>query len=237
MIQLTADGSHTIVVPELNIAYHSRYGAIQESMHVFIQTGMHYFLHSAKLKQDEVLTIFEMGLGTGLNALLSLSEAIHLNQKIFYKAIEPFPLSLEEAQNLNYTSLVSPGLQQNFLHMHRCGWNKKVSVHPLFLFVKSKIALEDLTAANKFHLIYFDAFDPRVQPALWNEDMFCKMFNMLENSGVLVTYCSKGAVRRALQNVGFTVEKIAGPPGKKEILRAVRNERLVIDGDRTITHH
>lgn len=137
IIQLTADGSHTIAVPELNVAYRSKHGAIQESMHVFIRAGLHHFLNSGQLKQDETLNIFDMGFGTGLNALLSLQEAIRFDQKIFYQAIEPYPLSNEEAQQLNYISLINENLQQSFLQMHQCEWNKEISIHPLFSFQRS----------------------------------------------------------------------------------------------------
>lgn len=163
-----------------------------------------------------------MGFGTGLNALLSLNEAIRFNQKIFYHTIEPYPLSNKEAQQLNYASLINENLQQSFLQLHRCEWNTEVSIHPLFSFQRSNLALQDFETANKFHLIYFDAFDPNAQPEVWTSFIFGKMFHLLYNKGILVTYCSKGAVRRAMQAAGFSVEKLPGPPGKREMIRAIK---------------
>jgi tRNA U34 5-methylaminomethyl-2-thiouridine-forming methyltransferase MnmC len=220
IIQLTADGSHTIAIPELNVTYHSKHGAIQESMHVFIKEGLHYLLSRDLFNKDEVINVFEVGFGTGLNAWLSLNEAIKNNQKIFYQTIEPYPLSINEAEKLNYPSLFNKDLQKYFFELHECEWNKETIIHPLFLFKKLKIQLQDFSSNKKFNLIYFDAFDPTAQPELWAENIFRKIFDLLYSNGILVTYCSKGNVRRAMQAAGFIVEKLKGPPGKREIIRA-----------------
>lgn len=222
IIQLTGDGSHTIVSPELNVSYHSKHGAIQESMHVFIKEGLHYLLDRNFFNKDEALNVFEVGFGTGLNTWLSLNEAIKNSQKIFYQTIEPYPLSIDEAEKLNYSSIFNKELQKHFFQLHKCEWNKEIIIHPLFLFEKLKVQLQDFSSNKKFHLIYFDAFDPTAQPELWTENIFRKMFDVLTSNGALVTYCSKGIVRRAMQAAGFSVEKIAGPPGKREIVRAVK---------------
>lgn len=221
-IQLTEDGSHTILIPGLNVTYHSKYGAIQESKHIFIQEGLQYVLSTNAVNKDEPVKIFEVGFGTGLNTLLSLTEAIHLDKKINYCAVEPFPLSVEEAHKLNYTFLVDKDLQEYFLRLHACEWNKEIFIHPLFLFEKLKVQLQDFCTNKKFHLIYFDAFDPNAQPEMWTSTIFKKMFDMLCANGILVTYCSKGIVRRAMQAAGFSVEKLKGPPHKREMVRAVK---------------
>lgn len=222
IIQLTADGSHTITIPELNVAYHSKHGSIQESNHVFIKEGLQYLLDKNLFNKNDTINIFEVGFGTGLNALLSLKEAIHRNKKIFYQTIEPYPLSIDEAEKLNYPSILNKDLEKYFLQLHTCSWNKEVIIHSLFSFEKMSNALQDFSLSKKFHLIYFDAFDPNTQPELWTESAFIKMFDLLYNNGILVTYCSKGVVRRAMQAAGFSIQKIAGPLGKREIVRALK---------------
>ena len=220
IIELTGDGSHTIVIPELNVTYHSKHGAMQESMHVFIKEGLHYLLDRNLFNKDEVLNIFEVGFGTGLNAWLSLNEAVNHNQKIFYQTIEPYPLSIDEAEKLNYPLTLNKDLHEYFFQLHACEWNKEILIHSLFSFEKINASLQNFTTNKKFHLIYFDAFDPTAQPELWTENIFRKMFDILNFNGILVTYCSKGIVRRAMQAAGFNVEKLPGPKGKREIVRA-----------------
>jgi len=220
ILELTADGSHTISIPALNVSYHSRYGAIQESRHVFIEAGLKCFLNFASKPPQQAVKIFEIGFGTGLNALLSLVEAVRIHRRIYYVAIEPFLLSIHEVQNLNYISLLSPGFDREFMRMHESKPYEDISIHPCFSFKKSNVILEKFEAEEKFDVIYFDAFDPNVQPGLWTEDIFRKLFDMLEPNGILTTYSSKGAVRRALQAAGFKVEKLPGPAGKREMIRA-----------------
>jgi tRNA U34 5-methylaminomethyl-2-thiouridine-forming methyltransferase MnmC len=223
IIQLTEDGSHTVSVPAMNVTYHSTHGAIQESTLVFIKTGLQYFIEQNRNSPVATINIFEMGFGTGLNALLTLQHAIEATQKIAYQAIEPYPLSIKEVASLNYTALINKDLRQSFYAMHQCEWNEAVQIHPSFSFQKIKTELKQFEATQRSHIIYFDAFDPNAQPELWTEDVFKKMFDMLYSNGVLVTYCSKGAVRRAMQAAGFTIKKLKGPPGKREIVRAVKN--------------
>ncbi len=226
IIQLTGDGSHTISIPELNITYHSKHGAIQESMHVFIKEGLQNLLSKNLFDEDETFNIFEVGFGTGLNAFLSLHEAILQSRRIFYQCIEPSPLSIDEAKKLNYSSALNSQLEKYFLQLHECRWHKEVLIQPLFLFEKFKTHLQDFSTHKKFHLIYFDAFDPNAQPEMWTENIFKKMFDMLYANGMLVTYCSKGIVRRAMQAAGFSVEKLKGPAGKREIVRAIKSSNL-----------
>jgi tRNA U34 5-methylaminomethyl-2-thiouridine-forming methyltransferase MnmC len=206
----------------MNVTYHSKHGAIQESMHVFIQSGLIYFIQNTALPVDETIRVFEVGFGTGLNALLSLSQAVLLKRNIFYQTIELSPLSNEEVLQLNYSSFLNQDLNESFIAMHACEWNKAILPHQLFLFEKIQTDLQQFETQQQFHLVYFDVFDPVAQPELWTEAIFKKMFDMLFEKGILVTYCSKGAVQRAMKAAGFKIEKLKGPPGKREIIRAVK---------------
>jgi tRNA U34 5-methylaminomethyl-2-thiouridine-forming methyltransferase MnmC len=232
---LTSDGSHTILLPESNVTYHSIHGAVQESKHVFIEAG----LRSLNPAKKTIVNIFEMGFGTGLNALLTMIEAEKLERAIHYEAIEQFPLDNKQIGSLNYcTQLGRQDLQMVFEQLHHCEWEKTIKLTPKFTFKKSAANLLDfetpetwlsgpkdsLRRRQAFELIYFDAFAPNVQPELWTKEIFDKMFEMLEQGGILVTYCSKGDVRRAMQAAGFTVEKLPGPKGKREIIRAFRKK-------------
>lgn len=213
---ITGDGSVTIAIPEMQVTYHSKHGAIQESMHVFIEAGLKPLLH-----RQETLDVFEMGLGTGLNALLTLREAARHQQKINYQAIEAFPLESDKAALLNYpTQLQEPTLQPLLEALHAAPWNQSIALTPWFTFQKDHTTLINFSTPQLFNLIYYDAFAPNAQPELWTVEAFTLLFNMLMEGGLLVTYCSKGDVRRAMQAAGFTVEKIPGPPGKREMVRA-----------------
>jgi tRNA U34 5-methylaminomethyl-2-thiouridine-forming methyltransferase MnmC len=220
---VTKDGSHSIEIPELHVSYHSVHGAIQESLHVFIEAGLKHWL-SGHASNTEC-TIFEMGFGTGLNALLTFMETAPVPQKIVYKAVEAYPLESTIAEQLNYCeALQRPDLQRAFRLLHQCEWNKPVPVGDHFTLNKVNTTLEKFSSDRPIDLIYYDAFAPNAQPELWTETVFQQLFNMLTPGGILVTYCSKGTVRRALQAVGFTVEKLAGPRGKREMIRAYANE-------------
>ena len=216
---LTGDGSHTISMPELNVTYHSIHGAIQESKHVFIEAG----LKSLLPVEGTALNVFEMGFGTGLNALLTIIESERLQRKIYYETVEQFPVDTGEVRSLNYCEqLDREDLQPIFEQLHSCEWEKKVNITENFGFNKSRTNLLNLETSETFELIYFDAFAPNTQPELWTNEIFEKMFAMLEPGGILVTYCSKGDVRRAMQAAGFIVEKLPGPRGKREMTRALR---------------
>lgn len=230
-IQVTADGSHTIAIPALQVTYHSRHGAIQESRHVFIQAGL------MAVPSTEKIHILEMGFGTGLNALLTLQYALQQQQSVSYTSFELYPLEAQQVANLNYAQQLnaenehSEGrLEQMFTGMHEAEWEKDTRIHPLFSLHKTNQSLLNLPLPHEqakslftgFHLIYYDAFAPNAQPELWTAELFSKLWGTLVPGGILVTYCSKGDVRRAMQAAGFTVEKIPGPPGKREMLRATR---------------
>lgn len=215
----TADGSVTISIPASGITYHSKHGAIQESMHVFIGAGLHYIL--AKGITHNPLRILEMGFGTGLNALLVLQESIRTGSSVHYETIEAFPLENVVYTRLNYCDqLQAPELQPQFLRLHESAWDITHTVTDRFSFLKRNTTLEKFNSPGLFDLIFYDAFAPSAQPELWTEDVFRKLFDLLNPGGILTTYCSKGDVRRAMLAAGFTVEKIPGPPGKREMVRA-----------------
>jgi tRNA U34 5-methylaminomethyl-2-thiouridine-forming methyltransferase MnmC len=216
----TADGSHTLELAGSGITYHSRRGAIRESQHVFIYAGLHCILH--RQETPEPVRIFEMGFGTGLNTFLTVMEAAKNNIQIQYSTIESSPLFLEEVTMLNYTA--SLGHASLFQQLHQSNWNDATKINDFFTLEKLRTKLETYTANKQYHLIYYDAFAPSAQPELWTKEIFEKLRSMLLPNGVLVTYCAKGDVRRAMQAAGFTVKRLPGPPGKREMLRA---EKLV----------
>lgn len=216
-IQLTADGSHTIGLSGTKVTYHSTHGAIQESMHIFIAAGLRPLLH-----RHASLSVFEMGFGTGLNALLTLQEAIASGQLVYYETVELYPLSTQEVQALNYNILLKPGTGHTLEALHSAAWEQVAPLHPQFSLLKKQQSLPDYLAESTtlFHLVYFDAFAPEIQPELWTPAVFAQLAERMHPGGVLLTYCSKGVVRRAMQAAGLVVEKLAGPPGKREIIRA-----------------
>ena len=216
----TSDGSKTIQIGEWNEQYHSIHGAIQEAKHVFIKMGLNHFLELHKVKSIRVL---EMGLGTGLNAFITALEAEIRNLHIHYEAIEAFPVLKHELSQLNYPSLLANKNQESlFETIHDVSWATPNSITTNFTLTKVQQYFSKLEYFSLFDLVYFDAFGPRVQPDLWTPDMFRRMFNALKPRGVLVTYSAKGSVRRAMQSVGFFVERLEGPPGKREMLRATK---------------
>ena len=215
-IILTRDGSHSIYVPSMDVSFHSIHGAIQESMHVFIDSGLRPLL--AKKKS---IRIFEMGLGTGLNVLLTILEVEKTNCNVYYQSVDAFPLEQSFVEQINYCELLNrPDMQPIFKKIHAGGWEQDLEIFPGFFLHKINVDLADYSSNEKFDIIYFDAFDPESQPALWTLSIFKKLSQMLFPGGGLLTYCSKGSVRRAMQEAGFIVEKLAGPLYKREIVRA-----------------
>lgn len=211
----TSDGSDTLYVPELGEHYHSVYGAIQESEYIFIRTGLNY------LKSDSV-RIFEAGFGTGLNALLTYASSITENRRIFYHAIDSYPLPQEVTDSLNYTDIIGYWSRNVFRHMHSCVWDKIERISDDFILYKQ---LGDLTKDKingSFNLIYYDAFGPDKQPEMWSDDIFARISGITESNGVLVTYSAKGSVKRGLKRNGFDVSLLPGPPGKRQIIRAIK---------------
>ncbi len=215
-IIITSDGSTTIQLPDWNEQYHSKHGAIQEAYHVFLDTG--FF----KIDLQEI-AILEIGFGTGLNAFITFLEAKKLHKKVNYVGLEAYPVSAEEIQELNYVSeLKALEFQSIFDEMHQASWEKEHSVSEDFQLLKRKQFFQDIQDIAAFDLIYFDAFGAQNQPELWTEEIFLKMYKAIKKQGVLVTYSAKGSVRRAMQAVGFSVERLPGPPGKREMLRATK---------------
>ncbi len=213
----TADGSHSLFIPSMDENYHSVHGAIGESMHVFIKAGLQ------QCKQRHI-RILEIGFGTGLNALLTLNETSENNISIHYTGIEKYPLTKEEYSELNYPDILGEEYKDSFLKMHTCEWEKDIEIKENFILrkVKADLTLHEFIEGNKFDLVYFDAFAPNKQPDLWNIGIYKKIYNNCSEGAILVTYCAKGIVRRELVSAGFTAERLPGPPGKFEMLRAIK---------------
>lgn len=218
-IIISDDGSHTIELMGMNEQYHSTHGAIQESKHVYINHG----LERKALYQKEI-HILEVGMGTGLNVLLSWIYAKKNALKIYYHAIEAFPISKELWSQLNYTQkLELPNSKEIFNKIHSSPWDEKINLDKDFVLVKMVETIQESSLAeNAFDIVYFDAFNPDLEPNLWTEEVFQKIYNCMKSNGVLTTYSTKGKVKRAMKSCGFTIEKKPGPPGKREILNAIK---------------
>jgi tRNA U34 5-methylaminomethyl-2-thiouridine-forming methyltransferase MnmC len=215
-IQITSDGSTTIFLPEMKEGYHSKFGAVQESEHVFIKNGLQLF-------SDKELTILEIGFGTGLNALTTFLAQEKNNLRVDYIGIEAYPVSLEEAMQMNYCEKLNAETANHFYKkIHETAWEEKNSITDHFSLTKIKMFFEDIDFENQFDLIYYDAFGFDAQPHLWAEDLFLKMYTSLKENGVLVTYACRTSVKNAMINVGFSIEKLPGAPGKREMLRATK---------------
>lgn len=215
-IKITADGSSTIHLPDWNENYHSTHGAIQEAKHVFLKHGLN------AISKAET-TILEIGFGTGLNCFLTMLEAQKNNIVVNYIGVEAYPVIESEYSKLNYiTELNAEEKLSSFKQMHQCSWEKKHNLSSGFSLIKRKQFFKDIEDENYFDLVYFDAFGAEHQPDLWTVVIFKKMYDALKVNGRLVTYSAKGSVRRAMQEVGFIVERLEGPPGKREMLRATK---------------
>lgn len=213
----TADGSKTIQIEDWNEQYHSVHGAIQEAIHVFIKHG----LHTLNLKN---INILEVGFGTGLNAFITLLEAERKQIHINYTGVEAYPVLKEELEELNYPAILNAtSRRDDFWKLHLTDWNTSIRITENFTLTKQHKFFDDINDLDNYHLIYFDAFGARVQPELWDEAMFKRMYKALKHNGILVTYAAKGSVRRAMQSAGFLVEKLPGPPGKREMLRGAKH--------------
>lgn len=219
IIETTADGSHTLFVPDLNEHYHSTHGALQESELVFIENGLHHIPGCIK-----EMNVLEVGFGTGLNALLTVLESKKQRRKINYIAVEPEPVAEDVLEKLNYPSVIgSTEAVGYFKKIHEAGWVYPAFLSDYFIISKIQAQLQDISLRDdQFHLVYFDAFGPDVQPDLWTEQVFAQLFKCLKPEGILVTYSCKGTVKRALKSAGFSIEKLPGPTGKREVLRAMK---------------
>lgn len=215
----TQDGSHSIFSEQFGVSYHSKYGAIQETQHVFIDAGLRL---KAVVQSD--ISILDIGFGTGLNALMTLCEAEKRNLNIDYVGFEAFPISDEQAETLNYPELLElrERYANAFRQMHFKSWGEPHQLLDNFLFTKYLQTFDTVDYNNKFDVVYFDAFAPNSQPELWETPIMERMYNALKPEGALVTYCAKGSVKRTLKALGFTIEKLKGPPGKREMTRAIK---------------
>lgn len=212
----SGDGSHTLYVPELDETYHSRHGAVAESKHVFVESGLRYY---AQKNSKKPLKILEVGMGTGLNVLLTIKEAQGLKLEVEYTTLEKYPLEEALTDKLNYPELDDEqGYRQYFEEIHRCQWETEILMAENFKLTKIEQGLLEFSKKG-FDLIYYDAFAPSKQPELWTLETLEHVASLCNPEAVLVTYCSKGQVRRDLISVGFEMEKIPGPPGKREMLR------------------
>ena len=212
--ELTTDGSHTLYIPELDEHYHSVKGAVTESLHVYVGLGLRHAF--AERKGVNALRVFEVGFGTGLNALLTLEVAQQEEVQIHYTSVELYPLDWQQAQMLGYLN------PTQFKLLHELPWNNSIAVNDYFTLhkVMGNILTVDIPEVD---VVYFDAFAPEKQPELWSPELFRRIYEALSPGGVLTTYCAKGVVRRMLQDVGFSVERLDGPPGgKREVLRATK---------------
>lgn len=212
----TEDGSHSLFVPHLDEHYHSTHGAIQESRHVYINAGF----RACTLKQ---INILEIGFGTGLNAFLTLLEVEETNTIVNYTSLEFYPLDIETVKQLNYTNHLTDNTKAPlFLKMHNATWDESIEITPSFSLHKIEVDVsnpDNFNTSTHFDVIYFDAFGPDKQPEMWNQQIFDKLHALCNANAIITTYCAKGQVRRMMQSSGFKVERLPGPPGKREILR------------------
>lgn len=215
-LEKTADGSYTLYVPDMDEHYHSVKGALTESQHIFIDMGLkHSMVPSPR--------ILEIGLGTGLNCFLTLLTAEETCRKVHYTGIERYPLSEEMIRLLDYPAMVGKGHEDDYCAIHQAAWGIDEVLSPWFILHKIEGDFTRYRFEKGYDIVYFDAFAPEKQPEMWNQSLFDSLYEVLNDGGILTTYCAKGVVRRMLQAAGFVVERLPGPPGgKREILRATK---------------
>jgi tRNA U34 5-methylaminomethyl-2-thiouridine-forming methyltransferase MnmC len=219
-LQLTNDGSPTLLSEQFGVLYHSKHGAVQETQHVFIEAGL---LEKAKTTNE--IHILEIGLGTGLNAFMTLLEADKKGLMVHYTSIEAYPVSIEMASELRAVLEQLPLEKTNFFQqIHEVAWEKPIAITPNFTLTKVNAFFENIQYTAQFDVIYFDAFAPEGQPHLWEVELLQKMYNALKINGLFTTYCAKGVVKRALKQAGFQIEGLPGPPGKREMTRGRKAE-------------
>ena len=212
----TKDGSHTLYMPELDETYHSQHGAIQEAMHVFIENGI-------KLIKKSKINVLEVGFGTGLNAILTSEYAKSTGIRVDYLAVETLPLEIQLIKRLNYFAQLKEFSNDEFIQIHQSNWERKERIHDDFLLTKKQIRIQDFESDLKFDVIYYDAFGPRAQNEMWEKSIFKNLFDLLSENGFLVTYCAMGQFKRDLKSIGFKVQSLPGPPGKREMTVAYKS--------------
>lgn len=216
----TQDGSHTILSEQFGVTYHSKYGAIQETQHVFVDAAF-----KLKLLSQKKIAILDIGFGTGLNVLMTWLEAKNHSAEVDYVAIEAYPLSADQAAQLNYPDLLNLDEKDTyfFQQLHQSAWDEPTILAEQFTFTKCLKRFEEVDFEGLFDIVYFDAFAPNAQPELWETELLSKMYRALKPKGIFTTYCAKGAFKRNLKSVGFEVKKLKGPPGKREMTMGVKH--------------
>jgi tRNA U34 5-methylaminomethyl-2-thiouridine-forming methyltransferase MnmC len=216
----TSDGSSTIRLPEVDEHYHSKHGAIQEAQHVFIKNGLERF-------SQKNVRILEIGYGTGLNALLTALYAEEKQIEIDYTGVEAYPIESTEHRAMNYAErLDATSAKALFEKLFEAEWEGTNSISTYFKLTKRKLLFEEIDFKGTFDLIYFDAFGYRVQPDLWSAAIFFKMYEALDSEGILVTYAARTVIKRNMESVGFRVQKVPGPPGKREMFVVYKGSKL-----------
>lgn len=216
-LKTTADGSKTLYIPDWNESYHSKHGALQEAIHVFIKNGIENF------KSKKQLNILEYGFGTGLNTLLTLIYCENNKIEIFYSTLEKFPIESAEINAMDFDSIIpnDKNVKDFYLNLHDCAWETENKISDWFSLTKIQDDFRKfIPEKESLDIVFYDAFGMRVQPELWSEEVFEKTFYGLKKGGLLTTYACNGATKRALKAVGFEIEKLAGPPGKREMINA-----------------
>ena len=221
-LQATEDGSLTLYTPRFGEHYHSTHGAVQESRHIYTGLALEGRLATWHQDKERPLRLFEVGLGTGLNALLTALIADREQIPIHYTSIEKYPLAEEVFHHLSYEDVIGEGSDELLRRLHESPWGEDVSITPFFTLHKGLGDLTDYVFPQALDVVYYDAFSPEAQPELWEERLFLLLYDAMNWQATLATYCAKGVVRRALQHAGFSVERLPGPPGKREVLRAVK---------------
>ena len=215
----TGDGSSSVLNTRLNETYHSTHGAIQESQFIFIERGLDFWV--TRNPENNNINILEIGFGTGLNALLSNQYATSHKKKIIYETLEAYPIDESVWSELNYPALTHD--KNNFQRLHQATWGEQVEINDCFSIRKRFETLQAaLFSEDHFDVVFFDAFAPSTQPELWEIEMLTKVVSALKPAGVFVTYCAKGQLKRDLKSLGLSVEKVPGPPGKREFIRGVK---------------
>ena len=210
-LQVTADGSHTLFLPEMDEHYHSVNGAVQESQHVYINAAFNRCF-------KETIHVLEIGFGTGLNAFLTALEAEKRKVKVIYTALEKYPLTSEITNHLNYSDINGDLFQK----IHFSEWEKPIPITAFFSLNKIQIDFKDFDYYGNYDVVYYDAFAPDKQPEVWSQEIFNKIYSSMNSGGIMTTYCAKGIIRRMMKQAGFEVERIPGPPGKREMLRSTK---------------
>ena len=221
-LQATEDGSLTLYTPRFGEHYHSTHGAVQESRHIYTGLALEGRLATWHQDKERPLRLFEVGLGTGLNALLTALIADREQIPIHYTSIEKYPLAEEVFHHLSYEDVLGEGSDELLRRLHESPWGEDVSITPFFTLHKVLGDLTDYVFPQALDVVYYDAFSPEAQPELWEERLFLSLYDAMNCQATLATYCAKGVVRRALQHAGFSVERLPGPPGKREVLRAMK---------------